>query len=331
MRPMPDADPNAPPKKLSPVKWLAGFLFFVAVMVVSGALGIWLSGGPRRPMPPTVAPVNVPVALFVIFAFLGGALAFAGAVLYGLMLLTDGFTFGYARPVLTRFKVKQWLGNLVVGMLVHSGLALMMAPALLALLLPVMPMYVAGMLAFFGPFVLLQLFSTWIQMWPGVMRSITAKRLMYLGVPREALAAGVFIGTSDPAKNSFRKMSLIEEDVGVLWLNPAGLSYRGDTTAWDIPRERVVGIERKADAGSVSAYFGAVAVILVYLDEAGQERRIRLHAQGGWTMTAAARRQNALADRLRMWTELPPERAPLVRAEAAGPAAFPVVGPSVNA
>jgi hypothetical protein len=186
------------------------------------------------------------------------------------------------------------------------------------------------MISFFGPFILLQFFSTWLSLWSGVMRSLTTRRLTHLGIPPAALFAGVYVGTSDPSKNSFRKLSLVEEDLGVLWLNPGGLSYRGDSTAWDIPRDHVVGVERRADAGSVSAYFGAVAVILRYLDPAGHERRIRLHAAGGWTMTATARRQNELADRLRMWIELPPEQAPLVAATGGGRAAFPIVGPTMG-
>jgi hypothetical protein len=48
-------------------------------------------------------------------------------------------------------------------------------------------------------------------------------------------------------------------------------------------------------------------------------------------MTTNARRQNALVDRLRAWTELPPDRAPLVAPAAPGPAAFPVVAPSITA
>ena len=324
---MPDATDS--PKRLSPLKWVGGFLLFVGFMAGGAVVGIWLSGGHRRPMPPTVAPAAVPVAAFVIFAVLGALLVFAGGVLYGTMLLTNAFTFSLRRPFLPRFKAKQWIGNLLVGLLVQSGLALMMAPALMAVLMPLLPTSIAGMVSFFGPFILLQFFSTWLQLWPGVMRSLTTARLVHLGIPAETLATGVYVGTSDPSKNSFRKMSLVEEDLGVLWLHPGGLSYRGDSTAWDIGRDKVLGVERKADAGSVSAYFGAVAVILRFLDPAGQERRVRLHAGGGWTMTAAARRQNALAEQIRAWIELPPDHAGLVAAAAtAGAGAFPVVGPT---
>jgi hypothetical protein len=119
----------------------------------------------------------------------------------------------------------------------------------------------------------------------------------------------LYVGVSDPLRDSFRKFSLIEEDLGVLWLAPGALSYRGDATAWDLPRESVAGFERRADAGSTSAYFGAVAVILCYRDPAGQECRLRLHASGGWTMTATATKQNELAERLTTWLQASAEAA----------------------
>src|SRR4051812_40272180 len=137
---------HSPPTKLSPLKWLGGFTLFIAFILAGAAARPWLSGGHRRPLPPTVAPVNVPVEAFIFFAIFGCFFVLCGGLLYGLMLLTNAFTFGYARPFLTAFKVKQWLGNLLVGLLIQSGLALMMAPALMSVLLPWLPPYLAGMI-----------------------------------------------------------------------------------------------------------------------------------------------------------------------------------------
>ena len=34
-----------------------------------------------------------------------------------------------------------------------------------------------------------------------------------MGIPREALASAVYLGLSDPSKNSFKKFTAVEDDV----------------------------------------------------------------------------------------------------------------------
>jgi hypothetical protein len=70
---------------------------------------------------------------------------------------------------------------------------------------------------------------------------------------------------------------------------------------WDLSREQVLAVERQADAGSTSTYFGAVHVVLRVADPIAGERRIRLHTEGDWTMTAKARALNDLGERLQSW------------------------------
>ena len=316
------SDPLDAPRKLSPLKWLGGFALLILVMVVCGGLGIWMTGGHRN-APPLVAPGVVPAGLYVVLAILGVFGIVAGFALYGLVLLTTAFTFTYTRPVLPGLKVRLWFINVFVPLLAQSGAALMMAPFLLAILSRFLSPTVAGIAAFFGPFVLMQLVFAWFTPWAPVLRSAVTKRLSAMGILPDALRAGTFVGTSDPSRNSFKKLTLVEDDLGMLWFAPAMLSYRGDSSGWDIPRDDIVGIERRADAGSTSAYFGAVAVILVYRGPDGAERRVRLHGNGAWTMSGAARLQNALAERLKAWREMPPENAALLIPQ--GPAAFPVV------
>ena len=81
----------------------------------------------------------------------------------------------------------------------------------------------------------------------------------------------------------------MEEDIGLLWFMPELLSYRGDTRYFDIRCDQLMQIEGKADAGSTSAYFGAVNVILHYVEDGGAQRQVRLHVENVWTMTGAAR------------------------------------------
>src|SRR5688572_32674933 len=96
---------------------------------------------------------------------------------------------------------------------------------------------------------------------------------------------GIPIGISDPAKSTMKKFLLVEEDLGLLWFTPTHLTYRGDDAAWDVAREDLLHVERKADPGAVSAYFGAVHVILHVRQPDGTTRQIRLHPQSSWTLT----------------------------------------------
>jgi hypothetical protein len=125
------------------------------------------------------------------------------------------------------------------------------------------------------------------------------------GLPDVQIAMGRIVGTSDPSRNSLKRLGLIEEDMGVMWIADDRLVYWGDAGAWEIPHGKLLAVERKADAGATSSYFGAVQVILRYLDAAGTERAVRIHSEGDWTMTAKARELDRIADRLNAWMQQP--------------------------
>jgi hypothetical protein len=91
----------------------------------------------------------------------------------------------------------------------------------------------------------------------------------------------------------------------MMWLESRAIVYCGDTQAWEVTPGQLLAVERQADAGSTSSYFGAVHVIMRFMDERGVERRVRLHPEGDWTMTAKARALNAIADRLMAWKDNP--------------------------
>jgi len=74
-----------------------------------------------------------------------------------------------------------------------------------------------------------------------------------------------------------------------------------------VRREQLLSIERVANAGSVSAYFGNVNIILTLACEGAAPRRLRLHPESSWTMTGTARASDRLANELEQWKSDVPE------------------------
>ena len=181
-----------------------------------------------------------------------------------------------------------------------------------------LPGQAALLSSLFAPFVAAQLVLIWIILWGPLDAIVVTRRLRARGVPPGQLAAGRIVGLSNPDRSSLRKIGLVEEDYGMLWIGDDRLVYWGDVDAWEVPHDRFIAVERKADAGSVSSYFGAVHVILRFFGPDGVERRVRVHSEGDWTQTGKARALNDIADRLTAWQEMP--RAGWVT----GQAAFPV-------
>jgi hypothetical protein len=295
----------SPSRKLSPVKWAAGALSFVVVIGGSIWLGYWLSGSPPGGPPAGQMVAAGGIGPIILFGF-GLFVFLVGAAAWGVVLATGAFTFNYQRPFMSSYSTKLWLLNILVGLLIEGGFALMVAPLLIPLLLRVMPSPAVAMgVGFFAPFIFAQFLFVWLQMWGPLGRIVITRRLLARGLPREQLALGRFIGTSDPAHNTFKKFGLVEEDLGMLWIGPDRLVFWGDRDAWEIPHDQLVEVERRADAGSTASYFGAVDVILRYRDAAGAERRVRLHPETDWTMTGKARATEDIAQRLMMWQQTP--------------------------
>lgn len=289
---------SRPPKRLSPLKWIAGVVGLLVVMIVCGGTGLFLRNDPVPATAPN--PLNALVMIII-----GAVLVIAGSVLYWLTLLTGGFTLNFAKPFYTVFGIKIWISNLLVSLLWQAGVAFIAAPALIPLVGKVLPGQLAVMVGFFTPFVLGQFVLIWLDIWAPLQRIAPARRLRGRGLTDAHLASGRFIGTSDPTRTSFRRLGWVEQDLGMLWIGADRLVYWGDEVAWEIPHDRLIAIERKADAGSVSSYFGAVQVIVVYRSEAGEAVRIRLHTLGDWTMTGKARAFNNMAARLSAWLQTP--------------------------
>jgi hypothetical protein len=285
---------------LSGAKRLLG----LCVLIVVAGGSVWIGHALSRRMgsPGVSIATTGPAAMFLLIALCIVSLTL-GVATYGLVLITGVLTFRYNRPIFSGVKKRLWLANIIVGLFLQGGFALLVGVPLVAMLVQVLPEMIAVPLSFFTPFFAAQVAMIWVTVWGPVERIVIDRRLAALGVPAAALAEGVYVGLSDPGRSSFRKFTTVEDDVGMLWFGPDQLVYRGDSQSWQIARDQLLDVERKADAGSTSSYFGAVHVIVRLRDDTGAERRWRLHPEGQWNMSARARWLDRLAAALEAWRE----------------------------
>jgi hypothetical protein len=172
-----------------------------------------------------------------------------------------------------------------------SILAIIGVPLKLALLLPFFFVLVPG-----------QFFLAWFSIWAPIDKTLIRKRLSALGISPERMNGGFYAGISDPSVSSFKK-GLIEDDVGMMWLEPDAIVYQGDAKRLEIKRKQLMQIERVVDKGSMAAYAGAVHVILVWQDEQGVQNRTRIHTMNCFTLSGIARSLDMLAGKLKCWHE----------------------------
>lgn len=289
---------------LSGGKRILGLAVLLAVIGSSLCFGLWAAHRMSSPPPPGAVPVTAlaPVVPLVFMA-LGVFLVMVGGGLYSLVLATGGMTFRYDRPAHRGVKRRLFLLNILVGILLQSGIAFIVAPPLLLLVIQFVPLPIAAPACFLGMFVLAQFLFVWLQIWGPLTPIFVRRRLVAQGIEPPMLTGGIYIGLSDPSRSSFRKLGGIEDDMGMLWFAPDRLVYRGDSIAWQIPAGGLKSVERRADAGATSSYFGAVHVIIRFLDDTGREQCWRLHTEGDWTMTSRARSLDRLAAMLETWRE----------------------------
>jgi hypothetical protein len=269
-----------------------------ALLVVSlscGAIGLMLRPGR---VPEADAP-DVPSVVGAVVA--GAAFGGAGVAVYGLTLATRCFTFRFDRPFFRGYRFKGWVLKVVIELFLSCGFSFLCSPTLVAVLYGTIPGRALTLVSLGIPFLVAQFLFAWLATMGPVERSLIVRRMVALGLGPDRSPGGVPVGVSDPAKSSLKKFPLVEEDLGMLWFSPTHLSFRGDTTMWDFAREDVLDVERKADAGATSSYFGAVHVVLRVRQADGGERRVRLHPEGAWTQTGTARALEALATRLNLW------------------------------
>ncbi len=81
-------------------------------------------------------------------------------------------------------------------------------------------------------------------------------------------------------RSSFKKLTMVEEDIGALWVGPEQLVYWGDNDQFGITRDQLTEIERKADVGGTSMLGGITHLILHVRLPDGSERQVRSTPRG---------------------------------------------------
>lgn len=277
------------------------WLLMVAVIVIFAVLAFWWNRGRVPAEAPAEEPAGI-IAHSLFFLVIGGFFLVAGAAAYLAVIFTGCFTFDYRRPVWAAVKAKQFVVNIVVTVALALGLgfalAAFLAPVLtaagldagLANLLPVMLMVVG-----------LQVLQLWVLMWSPVEKHIITRRLAAQGITSAQLQSATLVGLSNPASGMAKRFAAIEEDMGALWVVPDLLMYRGDSEQFDLTREQLVQMERKADTRSTSVLGGIAHVILHARLPDNSIRQIRLHTEGHWTMGGKRKAMDALAEAIARW------------------------------
>ncbi|HEV2330139.1 MAG TPA: hypothetical protein VGY56_15260 [Verrucomicrobiae bacterium] len=243
-------------------------------------------------------PVVHSIALFIIglFFLVPSVAAYLGLV------FSSFLTFNYKHPVWHSVKAKMYLFNIFVAVGIPLGLGFMLAaftwPVLSGLDLPRSQ---ASLLPVFATLVGFQVARLWVLMWAPAEKLMIRRRLGAMGVSAEQLKGAMLVGISDPASGFVRRFGAIEEDMGALWVLPDRLAFRGDVEQFDLVREQITGIERKAANRSTSVLAGIAHVILQVRLPDGSVRQMRLHTEGHWTMGEKRRAMDALAAALDGW------------------------------
>ncbi len=295
-------------KKLSPVKRVAMFLFLGLVTLVSFTatfLIVRFLTGPRQVSEANEAPKGIAVIGYAVFIlFVGCFFSIAGAAAYVVTLKTRCFIFDFTKPFWNSFKKKLYLMNIVVTVLIGMAIAAFASMVFTPLLtLTGLPFGISAIIPFLSAFVIIQFLTIWINIWQPLEKSIIKKRSAACGISQQDIDRGMYLGISDPAKSSLKKLTMVEDDVGMLWLVDQGLVYRGDAGSLRIRRDQLIDVERVVDKGSMSAYGGNVHVILRFRTDDGSERRIRLHSEGNWTIGRIAKASDSLAETLLHWKQ----------------------------
>ena len=238
------------------------------------------------------------IALFVIGLFF----LLPSVIAYLALVFSCCLTFNYRNPVWISVKSKIYLFNIFVAVGISLGLGFMTS----ALLSPFLsqfglPRSQADLLPVLAILIGFQLLRLWVLMWAPVEKLMIQRRLRTMGIAPEQLKPAMLVGISNPASGFVKRFGAIEEDMGALWVLPDRLAFRGDEEQFDLTRDQIAGIERKADNRSTTVLAGIAHVILQVRLPNGSIRQMRLHTEGQWTLGQKRRAMDALAESISGW------------------------------
>ncbi|PWU21501.1 MAG: hypothetical protein C5B50_01525 [Verrucomicrobia bacterium] len=242
------------------------------------------------------------IAKAIFMAVTGGLFLVMGAACYFIVIATQCLTLDFSRPVFSGYKGRLYLAKIVVPVLVSVGIGVMLLPFAEPLL---RGLGLTGQLPFMVPILVpviaVQIILMWVNIWAPVTRKLIAKRLAACGILPAQLQTALLTGISDPSRSSFKKMTLVEDDIGALWIAGDRIVYWGDTEQFAVLPDQLIQLERRADAGSTSMLSGTAHVILHVQLPDGNVRQIRLHTEGQWTQGRNKKAMDALAAAISNW------------------------------
>jgi len=283
-------------------KFKVFLLWFILIGNLLFWLGFWTWRHRNDATPQPDAEAGSAVFRTIFLLVVGGFFLAAGIGSYLIIVATTCLTFDFTRPVFSAYKGKQYLAKIIVPTLTSLGIGFMLC----VFLEPLMRSFgVTGQLTFLLPLFIalipLQIAQMWISIWVPVIKKLIAKRLAARGILPGQLHSAILMGISDPTKSSFKKMTLIEDDIGALWIAPDQLIYWGDTDQFAIRCDQLIQLERRADAGSTAMLAGTAHIILHVQQPDGTVRQIRLHTEGHWTLGRNRKATDDLAATIADW------------------------------
>jgi hypothetical protein len=275
-----------------------------AIMIGNLVFWIWFwafRGREATGSPQQLQPADK-IAQAIVFVFLSALSVGLGALAYFIVLLTNCFTFDFQKPFLRAYKSKLYLAKIIVPVLIGVGVGVLLSVPVSPLLQRLgMDPQLAYMLPVVGVIVILQIVQLVVFIWTPITKRLITKRLVARGVSVEQLQGVAYVGISDPTRSSFKKLTIVEDDMGALWITPQQLIYWGDSEEFSVVPEQLEQLERRADAGS-SSMLGAMAHVILHVRlDAGETRQVRLHIEGEWTLFAMRRRMDQLAEMIAKW------------------------------
>ena len=288
-------------KGVGPLKKAGVWLLLILVSVSSFFLtNMMMSKGQHATQSQDQASLSCLVIVTVVLALFS---LLAGIVIYIIVLATHCFTFNFEKPVWnSSLKARLYVSNILVGtalLLGFAGIATAIAGPLLINFLG-LSREISLLIPFLVVFIPCQILLAWTNIWNPLICSLTRKRLLAIGYTQDEIKTGICAGVSDPTISSMKKFSMIEDDIGLLWITPQCIRYRGDLQTFEIDHSQLTEIERLVDKGSMAAYAGAVHIILHWKDDRGEHTK-RLHLENYWTLSSLAGLYDKFALRLSEW------------------------------